>query len=138
MEDLTDSYKECQMKRKFILFFTVLAGLMLTACRTSVNTPGIGLDRSMKGFELYSWQNGSQWNFSLLVGTNREKSLDEIKFPDTLLSGIDPLRARLQKIAPGQYVTWSSKETLAFPPEDMIKQVEQICKDQGLILQIAR
>ena len=126
------------MKRKFILFFTVLAGLMLTACRTSVNTPDIGLDRSMKGFELYSWQNGSQWNFSLLVGTNREKSLDEIKSRDTLLSGIDPLRARLQKIAPGQYLTWSSKETLTFPPDEIVKEVEQVCKDQGIILQIAR
>ena len=126
------------MKRKFILFFTVLAGLMLTACRTGVNTPDTGLERSMKGFELYSWQNGSQWNFSLLVGTNREKSLDEIKSPDTLLSGIDPLRARLQKIAPGQYLTWSSKETLTFPPDEIVKEVEQVCKDQGIILQIAR
>lgn len=92
----------------------------------------------MKGFELYSWQNGSQWNFSLLVGTNREKSLDEIKSPDTLLSGINPLRVRLQKIAPGQYVTWSSKETLTFPPDEIVKKVEQVCKDQGIILQIAR
>jgi hypothetical protein len=126
------------MKRKFILLFTALAGLMLTACRTSVTTPDTGLERSMKGFELYSWQNGSQWNFSLLVGTNREKSLDEIKSPDTLLSGINPLRVRLQKIAPGQYVTWSSKETLTFPPDEIVKKVEQVCKDQGIILQIAR
>ena len=88
----------------------------------------------MKGFELYSWQNGSQWNFSVLVGTNREKGLDEIKSPDTLLSGTNLLRVRLQKIAPGQYVTWSSKETLAFPPEDMIKQIKQMSQlDNRLI-----
>ena len=92
----------------------------------------------MKGFELYSWQDGSQWKFLLLTGTNREKTLDEITSTDTVLDGVDALRSALEVVSPGQTITWSAKEPLSFPPDDMIQQVEQICKEQGLILNIAR
>jgi hypothetical protein len=40
----------------------------------------------MKGYELYSWQQDGQWVFSLLVGTNREKTLDEIQSPQARLT----------------------------------------------------
>jgi hypothetical protein len=92
----------------------------------------------MKGYELYSWQEGNQWHFSLLTGTNRLKTLDEIKAPDTVLSDVDALTSRLKNIPAGQYVTWSSGETLAFPPENILKQVEQVCKEQGLVINMAK
>ncbi|MEI7849817.1 MAG: hypothetical protein WCK35_28750, partial [Chloroflexota bacterium] len=83
---------------------------------------------------LYSWQEDNQWKFSLLVGTNREKTLDEIKSADTLLSGVDALLSVLEKIPSGETITWSSKATLSFPPDDIIKQVEKFCTDKGIIL----
>lgn len=92
----------------------------------------------MKGYELYSWQDSSQWRFSLLVGTNREKTLDEIKSTDTVLLDVDALISALEKVPSGQYITWLSKETLSFPPDDIIKKVEQVCKDKGLILNITK
>ena len=51
----------------------------------------------MKGYELYSWQYGGLWRFSILVGTNREKSLEEIQSPDTALDGVDALQAALER-----------------------------------------
>jgi hypothetical protein len=88
----------------------------------------------MKGYELYSWQEGGQWKFSIMVGTNREKSLEEIKSAETVFSGVEELTAALERMPEGQYVTWSSRETLSFPPEEIIEQVEKICEEQGLIL----
>jgi hypothetical protein len=88
----------------------------------------------MKGYELYSWQEGNQWYFSVLVGTNREKTLDEIKAAGTALRGVEALASALEQMPAGQYITWSAKETLAFPPDDIIEQVEKVCTDQGLIL----
>ena len=90
----------------------------------------------MKGYELYSWQEGSQWKFSLLVGTNREKTLEEIKSADILLSSVDELESVLETIPSGQFITWSARETLSFPPEDILNRVEQTCEDHGLILNI--
>ena len=32
----------------------------------------------MKGYELYSWSEDSQWHFTIITGTNRNKTLEEI------------------------------------------------------------
>jgi len=112
--------------------------LLLSSCKAAAQSNATQLPESMKGYELYSWQEGNQWRFSLLIGTNREKSLDEIKSHDTLLPDADALITVLEKVPSGQYVTWSSRETLAFPPDSIIKQVEQVCKDRELIMNIAK
>ena len=126
------------MRTKPSLFFVILLSVLLSSCRTTVQ-PGATLPaESMKGFELYSWQEGYQWKFSLLIGTNREKTLDEMQSTDTALEGVDALRSALEGISAGQTITWSAKEPLAFPPEEIVGQVQQICTDQGLTCSIAR
>ena len=112
----------------------ILLGLVLCGCGATPQANATPLPESMKGYELYSWQDGNTWKFSLITGTNREKSLDEIKSADVVLSGVDALEAALQQMPAGQYITWSSKEMLSFPPQDIIEQVENICEEQGLIL----
>ena len=125
------------MKTIRFFVFVILLGCLLSGCGTASQPIAIPLREPMKGYELYSWQDGGQWKFSLLVGTNREKTLEEIKSTDVVLSSVDALTSQLEKIPAGQYITWSSKETLAFPPDDIIKQVEQTCEEEGLILNIA-
>jgi hypothetical protein len=120
------------------LLFAILLGLLLSGCGAAVQPAATQAAESMKGYELYSWSDGSQWKFSLLVGTNREKTLDEIKSTDTVLLGVDALKSALEVVSPGQYIAWSSKDALSFPPDDIIRQVEQVCKDKGLILNIAK
>ena len=95
---------------------------------------------SMKGWELYSWQEGEDWRFSLLEGTNRTKTPAEMRAAQTRLDGIDDLRPVLEGIAPGQWVTWWcpswAEGTVAFPPSELVEQVRQICEQQGLELKI--
>ena len=122
------------MKSVKYLIFTILVGSWLSSCGVASQPTATQFPESMKGYELYSWQDGNQWNFSLLVGTNREKTLEEIKSAETALRGLEALTAALEQMPAGQYITWSSKETLSFPPDDIIKQIEKICTDQGLIL----
>ena len=113
----------------FILFVS-----LISACGSTPEPPATPFAESMKGYELYSWQEGGQWKFSIMVGTNREKSLEEIKSAETVFSGVEELTSALERMPEGQYVTWSSKETLPFPPEEIIEQVEKICEELGLIL----
>jgi hypothetical protein len=112
----------------------LLLGSLLAGCGAVSTSSATSFVESMKGYELYSWQEGNTWKFSLLVGTNREKSLEEIKSADVVLSGMDTLEAALQQMPAGQYITWSSKEMLSFPPQDIIEQVEKVCEGRGLIL----
>ena len=124
------------MKAVNYLVFTVLVGALLSGCGTA-SEPPTPFPESMKGYELYSWQDGDQWNFSLLVGTNREKTLEEIKAADATLRGVDALTTALEQMPAGQYITWSSRETLSFPPDNIIEQVKQSCENKGLILNLA-
>ena len=95
------------MKTIRTFFAVLLFGSLLAGCgAASSASPVTPFAESMKGYELYSWQDGSTWKFSLLVGTNREKSLDEIKSADVVLSGVDALKTTLQKVPSGQYITW--------------------------------
>jgi hypothetical protein len=115
-----------------MLFF--LAGVLLSSCGPASRPTATPFPESMKGYELYSWQEGSQWKFSILVGTNREKKLDEIKAEETVLRGVEALTAALEQIPAGQYITWSSRETLSFPPAEVVERIEAACTEQGLIL----
>jgi len=93
----------------------------------------------MKGFEIYSWQDDGDWRFSLLVGTNRNKSFDEVTSPDTVLKEIEDLETALRRIRAGQFVIWwVPVENLSFPPDEVVERVQRICQDQGLELTIAR
>lgn len=131
--------KECRKMKTILCFlFLVPLGLLLSSCRTAAQAGTTQLSESMKGYELYSWQEDNQWRFSLLVGTNREKPFDEIKSTATILPDVDTLISTLEKVPAGEYITWSSRETLSFPPDNIIQQVEKICKDQGLVLNIAK
>ena len=119
------------------LLFAVLLGSLLLSCGSSPQKTVSPFPESMKGYELYSWQDGGQWKFSLLVGTNRIKTLEEIKSAEVVLSGVDELTSTLERIPTGQYITWSSRETLSLPPDEIRSQVKQVCEDNGLVLNIA-
>ena len=117
--------------------FLISLGLLLSSCGITAPIEASQLPEPMKGYELYSWQESNQWVFSLLVGTNREKTLDEIKSTDTILPDVDALFSMLEKVPSGESVTWASRDTLSFPPDNVIRQVQQICEEKGLILNIA-
>jgi hypothetical protein len=94
---------------------------------------------SMKGFELYSWQERGSWKFSMLIGTNRNKQLEEIKAPEAVLHNLKELERALSELAKGEYVTWrkpSQLPELSLPPVATIEKIDRWCKALGLILQM--
>jgi hypothetical protein len=126
------------MRRQCLILCVVALGFVLAGCRPAEQPVSTVVSGSMKGYEIYSRQEGGQWYFSLLVGTNREKTPEEISATDTALSGVEGLRPALEALPSGQFVTWLSKDGAVFPPEDVIDQVRQICTERGLELAIAR
>ncbi len=81
------------------------------------------LPDSMKGYELYSWFEDSQWYFTLITGTNRNKTFEEIRTSGNFISetgwvkirmsGVDALETALRKLPEGEDVVW-----LALPPSE--------------------
>jgi hypothetical protein len=135
------------------LLFLVLSITGLAACNTVSNEP---LPKSMKGYELYSWQEGGQWRFTLITGTNRNKNLEEIisgeektggdGWVNLHVTGVDAIKAVLSRVLAGEWVTWNGGSVtvneglvnpLALPPADIIGQIKDYAKQRGLEFQIA-
>jgi len=121
------------------------AGKLITALTISDVT---ALPASMKGYELYSWQQDDGWHFTLITGTNRNKTPEEITSDENYISetgwvnmhcvGEDALKTVLGKVPPGEYVSWCGggfvpdSSDFSFPPQDIIDTIKNFALEQGL------
>jgi hypothetical protein len=74
------------------------------------------LPHSMKGYELYSWLEEGQWHFTLITGTNRIKTIEEITSKGDFISetgwvkiqvvGADAIKDVLSRLPEGESVFW--------------------------------
>lgn len=87
----------------------------------------------MKGYELYSWLDGNTWTFTLVMGTNRVKSFDEIVALPGEERGLVWLKDELERLPPGETVFWSAGRVpgTTLPPEDVIRAVQSRCAQLG-------
>jgi len=108
----------------------------------------VALPRSLKGYELYSWQHEGRWHFTLITGTNRNKTAAEILSREPLVTGdgwvhihatgVDELKATLSRIPEGEFVMWFSQfygeggETITLPPQDIVEDVASHAAQRGL------
>lgn len=103
---------------------------------------------SMKGWELYSWPNGADWNYSILPGTNRVKSYEEVTTNSILVRGIDSLKMVLDKIPENESIFWIGEEwlercwgtnygDLSLPDFMTILEIEAYCIQNNLHLNIS-
>jgi hypothetical protein len=109
---------------------------------------------SMKGYELFSWQVDGEWYFTLITGTNRMKSFEEIITPGNTVSddgfikvsarGIDQLQIMFALLPSGEDVVWSGMDLggqvptdtiyLTLPSDEMIEEVKAFCTTLGIHL----
>jgi hypothetical protein len=109
------------------------------------------LPHSMKGYELYSWEENSQWHFTLITGTNRNKTLEEIISGEDFVSeagwvqtqvvGVDAIKAVLSKLPEGEEISWlagmreKAEQTninMLLPPEATIDSIKEHARQCGL------
>jgi hypothetical protein len=115
----------------------LLAAVAFSAGCGSGQAPTSQPGTSMKGYELYSWTDaGSDWNFALLVGTNRLKVTDEILAGR--VTGVDRIEAELAKLPKGESVFWTTRgiPRLSMPPQQVIDQVKEFCRQHGIVLTV--
>ena len=73
---------------------------------------------AFKGMELYSWRpDGQDWHFSVLEGTNRDKTMEEITAPEVTIVSMAALKKRLARLAIGENVFWRNLAQEPVPEE---------------------
>ena len=111
----------------------------------------------MKGYELYSWQASGQWHFTLITGTNRLKTVEEITTGEATLTadgwvrisvqGVDAIQDVLRRLPQGEMVFWIGRRWLGraqvpagditLPPQETIAAIQEYCKQLGITLQVS-
>jgi hypothetical protein len=143
----------------FIAAF-VLAGcgqlMQSRATPTSWDSP---LPHSPKGYELYSWpaEQTNAWQFTLISGTNRLKTYEEIVSTENIVSesgwvkvsvtGTADLKALLGQLPTGESVTWNGGDwleqmgvpagSIQLPDEDVISEIERYGRQLGILLSVS-
>ena len=105
--------------------------------------------KSLKGYELYSWQRDGEWYYSLLPATNRSKSYQEIMSDQVARKGTKAIRADLSKLPPGETVFWKSEGApgiekpptrdyprLSHPKGGKVKKILKHCSKHGIKIQL--
>ncbi len=91
--------------------------------------PRIGTQASMKGWELYVWIRDGEMHFSLLPGTNRMKTADEITKAE--VKGIEAIKPKLDELKAGESVFIHGRQLLEQPPAEQGREVAAYCKKIG-------
>ncbi len=120
--------------------------LLMSLSNQSVNAQDLKseLERSapkqtkcFKGVELYSWRLDGKPVYTLLYGTNRLKTDVEIHNPKAAIKSLSELEKLLAKLAPGEYIFFttgnrsSGKPSLPAKSEESVA-VKKLCEKFGL------
>ncbi len=113
-----------------------------------VDYSSLCFEHSMKGWELYSWPNGNDWNYSVIVGTNMLKTYSMVTENPVSVTGAGSLEKILEHMPEGEEIAWigegwlsqiwtDDSRDLMLPPEDIVLEINQYCQEKGLLLIIA-
>jgi hypothetical protein len=133
---LADLSKERSMKQLLCLIMAILTMTVLPrvcwADEKREEKP------RFKGVELYSWKDqGGDWRFVLLDGTNRLKTEEEVKGAKNKVQGAEDLKKALVRLAAGEHVSWTHPiDGFEFPPEATRKAVRKAAKEANIDLRV--
>jgi hypothetical protein len=127
---------------------------------STINVAGQPLPHSPKGYELYSWYEADEgnWTYTLVTGTNRLKTLEEVRTRTNVVrpdgwaritaEGEGPLKAELRRLPEGEQITWIGPKWLkqasadaalvgaiGLPDRATIAELEGFCRELGVNLQ---
>lgn len=112
------------------------------------------LPRSVKGYEMFSWQGDADWVFTLISGTNRNKSFDELTSAENIITeegiikitvtGLEGLEQLFKRLPGGEEVFWGGINLggqvnvdatyFTYPPPDVMQQVLRMAEDAGVTI----
>ena len=98
-------------------------------------------ETAFKGMELYSWQSeNGEWQYAILVGTNRNKTLEEVQAHPLDLQNV---KETIGRMPAGESVFWKQEAydagsdqmvNFTFPSEDVIREVQEFAREKEVDL----
>ena len=121
------------MKRVVQCLIFVIGTFAVAILSVSAQSPTEATRPAFKGWELYSFTLNGEWKFNLLLGTNRNKTSQEILNPSDAMD-LKGLKERLATLAVGDSVFWFNTGTgsLAYPPAAVVNDLKTFAAQKQL------
>ncbi|KAF0109916.1 MAG: hypothetical protein FD147_1971 [Chloroflexi bacterium] len=101
-----------------------------------------------------SWKSGETWNFTLITGTNREKTFEELMKPGSQITkedfvkitvtGIEQIKKVIDLMPADEQILWGGMDLtgqvpegtvyFTFPPQKLIDELVEYCKNRKITL----
>ena len=148
--ELIRSNKKMQKSYAVLLSFCFLFVFSCSKDNSEI-TPTVNtankIEHSTSGWELYSWKIEHHWKYSILIGTSRIKTYEEVTSSKMMVTGELKLKEILRLLPEGEQVTWIGKgwlercwqgnyNNLELPPDMIIEEMRQYCKEINIILYV--
>ncbi len=112
-----------------------------------IDSDTIVFEHPMKGWELFSWPNGNDWDYSILIGTNRLKTYNEVTNNSIIVLGNASLKKLLDRFPKNEFIFWAGKlwlnntwvanfGNLSLPDTERINDIKSYCTQRGLNLYV--
>jgi hypothetical protein len=140
------------MKKIFVIFLSLCVLLLFRCSRDNseiipTQNTTHNIEHSASGWELYSWKMEDHWKYSILIGTNRLKTYEEVITSNILATGEGKLKEILKLFPEGENITWigqgwlercwqSDYKNLELPPEIILEDIKQYCNEMKIILYV--
>ena len=137
-------YEKC-LKTRGILMVVLLFGTWFgSGCskdeyvecpESNIDFESLSFEPSMKGWNIYSWKDGNARYYSVVRGTNRMKTCDEIKENDIAVEGTRLLKRIIDKLPEGDYIGWHNGLldcSFSDPSDQTINEIERHWRLNGL------
>ena len=128
-------------------FLSVHCSKKSTVDKTSSMFDTLTIPHSIKGWELYTWPEGDDWKYSILSGTNRLKTYQEVTTNLIAVVGIDSLKILIDKFPVKEEIFWIGEDwlkniwgnnygNLSLPDTNTVNEVKKYFSLKGLVLNI--
>ena len=93
-----------------------------------------------KGTELYSWKDeGGEWVFALLYGTNWIKPEAYVKNTADQIRSVEDLNIAFARLSLGESVIWIHRVSgFEYPPEAAIERIKELARKAEISLHVER
>jgi len=98
---------------------------------------------AFKGMELYAWQgNDGEWQYAIVEGTNRNKTLEEVQATSLDLQGV---KIAIAQLAVGESLFWMNSVydmssgqpvNFSFPPDAVVNELKEFAREKQIDLYV--
>jgi hypothetical protein len=129
------------MKKIVFLMAAMVLVSLAAGCQNGSTTNYMESTPTMtpNGYEMYSWLENGEWYFALVEASPKRETLEEVKYSEWVVKGLEAFKASLEYMPAGESLFWTEGvvEGTVLPNESVLFDIVEYCRTLGIDITIA-